>query len=325
MAKVSVIVPVYNVERYIEKCLDSLVNQTLDDLEIIVVNDGSPDNSEEIVLKFKEKYDNVKYIKKENGGVAVARNVGIKAATGEYVSFVDSDDYLDLDMFEKLYDKAKSTNAEVVMSAYYDEDDDGKYKVRGNGNMHEYGVSLLENPKMVFVNNAFVFSKIYSKELIERKGIEFKKYRIFEDLLFLYTCLMHANKVEKVDQPFYHYIRRENVSVTGKMNKKFYDLFPVMQELRDEFKKNGWEFQEYLTYMAIKHAYLRFNMNVDKETKELKKQYILDSYAFLDTYDPNWKKNVYFKLTKRRGFWNYSVGYWMVRPKIIRIVKKFLR
>ena len=116
--KVSVIVPVYNVEAYLDKCLNSLVNQTLKEIEIIVVNDGSKDNSEKIIEKYKEKYpEKIKYYKKENGGLSSARNYGLKYAIGEYVAFVDSDDYVDLKMYEKMINLANLENSDIVVAA----------------------------------------------------------------------------------------------------------------------------------------------------------------------------------------------------------------
>ena len=119
MKKVSIIVPIYNVEKYLSKCLDSLVNQTLADIEIIIVNDGSPDNSYKIVKDYLKKYpDKIKYYEKSNGGQGSARNLGLTKATGEYVGYVDSDDYVNLTMYEKMYQKAKKTDADIVMCAH---------------------------------------------------------------------------------------------------------------------------------------------------------------------------------------------------------------
>ena len=114
MPKVSVIVPVYNVEKYIEKCLNSLVNQTLKDIEIIIVNDGSKDNSDKIIKIYQEKYDNIIYLTKKNGGLSDARNYGIPYAKGEYIAFLDSDDYVENDIYEKMYNKAKENNSDYV-------------------------------------------------------------------------------------------------------------------------------------------------------------------------------------------------------------------
>ena len=115
MIKVSVIVPVYNVEEYLEKCLDTLVNQTLKEIEIIVINDGSPDNSQKIIDKYAKKYKTIKAYTKENGGLSDARNYGLTKANGEYIAFIDSDDYVSIDMYEKIYQKAKSGNFDMVV------------------------------------------------------------------------------------------------------------------------------------------------------------------------------------------------------------------
>src|SRR5574344_1140045 len=115
MPKVSVIVPVYNVEKYIEKCLDSLINQTLQDIEIIIVNDGSTDNCEKIKVNHMNKYkEKIKYYKKENGGLSDARNYGMKYATGDYICFLDSDDYVNVTLYEKMYNKAIEENYDYV-------------------------------------------------------------------------------------------------------------------------------------------------------------------------------------------------------------------
>ena len=114
MPKVSVIVPVYNVEEYLERCLDSLVNQTLKDIEIIIVNDGSTDGSKEIIQKYLNKYKNIVYLEKENGGLSSARNYGIPYAKGEYIGFVDSDDYVEITMYENMYNKAIEEKSDMV-------------------------------------------------------------------------------------------------------------------------------------------------------------------------------------------------------------------
>lgn len=120
MKKVSIIVPVYNVEKYLKRCLNSLVNQTLTDIEVILVNDGSKDKSQEIINEFKEKYpEKIKAFETVNGGAAKARNYALEHVTGEYIGFVDSDDYVEEDMYEKLYNKAIEENAEIVCCNYY--------------------------------------------------------------------------------------------------------------------------------------------------------------------------------------------------------------
>ena len=320
--KVSAIVPVYNSEKFLEKCLDSLVMQSLQEKEIVIVNDGSVDSSDEIIQLYMEKYPNLfKYIKIENGGVANARNIGLRHASGEYITFCDSDDYFELDMFENLYEKACLSKADIVVSGYYFEEN-GKCVIRGLGNMQEFSYSFQEHPEIIFHTNSYSCTKLYSKNMIDNYQLQFKKYRIFEDLLFFYNAMLVANKIEKVDKAFYHYVRREDSSVTGRMSDKFYDLYPVMQELKELY--DGKIEQKYLTFIALKHAYIRFRMNVNKETTSLKREYIVNTFAFLDVYDSTWKKNVYFVQKKWNSFIYKTVWFWMIYP-YLRNVKKLIR
>ena len=281
--KVSVIIPIYYTADYLRECLYRLFNQTLKDIEIVIVNDGSPDNSEEIIKRFEKKYkDIIKYVKIPNGGVANARNVGLDNATGEYIGFVDSDDYIEENTYELLYSKAKDTKSEMVVSGYFSEDEDGNISNNGLDDLSEYGKSLEENPGILLVINPFITNKLYSKKMLDKYNIRFnKKYRIFEDLLFCYSALLMANKIEKVNKALYHYIRRKNESVTGQLNPKFYDLYPVMNDLRDFYEKNSdVDFTEYLTYVAIHHSYLRFTPSVGFKKLFLKYRYIRDTYKF---------------------------------------------
>ena len=320
--KVSVIVPVYKVEKYIDKCLNSLVNQTISDLEIVVVNDGSPDNSEVIINDYLKKYpDLFKYIKIPNGGVANARNIGLENASGEYIGFCDSDDYVESNMFELLYEAAKKNKADIVISGYFsDNEQNGTIKNCGLDEMSEFSKSLEENPSMLFAMNPFITSKIFSKKMLEKYEIKFNKnYRIFEDLLFCYTALLKANRVEKVNKALYHYIRRANDSVTGQLNVKFYDLFPVMNDLKKFYVENSnVDFTEELTYIALHHAHLRFSLKVGFKKLLLKYKYISDCHKFFDSFNPKWRKNIYFKLKKRTNKLYRTNVFWMFVPILKR-------
>ena len=171
MKKVSIIVPVWGVEKYISKCLESLVNQTLDDIEIILVNDGSPDNSQKIIDEYVKRYPQkvISYIK-ENGGQGSARNYGIKVATGEFISFVDSDDYIELNMVEKMYIKAKKDKSDIVIC--------GNYNVSENY-LHKKQDYFTSNYNTNFENALFgkmaVWNKLYKKNIIVDNKIFFKE------------------------------------------------------------------------------------------------------------------------------------------------------
>ena len=167
--KVSVIIPVYGVEKYIDKCLASLVKQSLKDIEIIVVNDGSPDNSQKIIDKYVKKYpQKIKSYIKENGGQGSARNFGLSKATGEYIGYVDSDDFVEKDMYEKLYNKACEGNYDIVICDNFNVSEDYSTKKEdihiNNGNEFE---------KAIFGKMA-VWNKIYRREILIDNNLEFK-------------------------------------------------------------------------------------------------------------------------------------------------------
>ena len=206
MIPISVIIPVYNVEKYLKRCLDSVINQTFRDLEIICVNDGSTDGSSEILEEYKSKDERIIIINKVNGGLSSARNAGMKVARGEYIGFVDSDDWIDLDFFEKLYTAAKKHDADVACA--------GIKRVYSSGKVLkklELGeeiilrkcsekYSYLEIPK-----KCYVWNKIYKKAEIERQSLLFKEGVTFEDCYFTIRLLYHSDKIVTVPNIYYNY------------------------------------------------------------------------------------------------------------------------
>ena len=319
--KVSIIIPVFNGEKYVGKCLDTLLNQTLSEIEIIVVNDGSTDNTDAVVSRYANEHKGkIKYISIANNGVSNARNLALQNASGEYITFCDCDDYAEPCMCEELYNKAVSTNADVVVSGYFSEDEKGNFCCYGLEYMDKYSHSLEERPDILFVSNPFVHNKLFSRSLIEKSGIKFPKYKIFEDMLFAYSLMLLANKIEKVNKPFYHYIRRKSDSVTGVLGPKFYDLFSVMVELREFYEKtSSVDFTEELTFIAIHHAYLRFTADISIKEYKFRYHFIKDTYKFLDEFNPNWRNNFYFEFKKRTSKKYTGMVYWLYSP----IEKKF--
>ena len=197
MKKVTVIVPVYNVEKYIDKCLNSLVNQTLKDIEIIMVNDGSPDNSQDIIDKYVKKYPKkVKSYIKENGGQGSARNFGLEMAEGEYIGYVDSDDYIELDMYEKLYNGAKKSDLDIVICGSYNVTEDGNKTIELDREIFK------DKKKNAFFGRMAVWNKIYKKELLLNTNATFRSKLWYEDLDFTLKVLSKAKKVGYVNKPF---------------------------------------------------------------------------------------------------------------------------
>ena len=166
MKKISIIVPVYNAENYLEKCLQSVFNQDFDDYEVVIVNDGSTDGSVKVIQKFIRKYnEKIVLIEKENGGLSLARNIGIQKATGEYVTFLDSDDYISTDYLKVLYNTAKKYNSDMVAS--------GQYKVKENGEIIDsifYKPDQYGNCNLRRLN---ISGKIYRKDYLNKYGIYF--------------------------------------------------------------------------------------------------------------------------------------------------------
>lgn len=257
--KVSIIVPVYNVEKYLDKCLYSLANQTLKNIEIIVVNDGTKDNSQNIIDKYTKKYKNIKSFIKENGGLSDARNYGIKKATGKYIGFVDSDDYIDLTMYEKLYNKIISDDYDVAICDLYRVFD--KKLLYTSSNLKKDLLNKDEINKAMLNIYPTAWNKLYKKELFE--NIQFKKNVWFEDVELLYRIFPKFKKIGVVNEPLYYYVQREG-AITSKVNLKIYDYIDNFNGVI-EFHKNNKTYNEYkeiLEYSYVRYIYATFMKRV---------------------------------------------------------------
>ena len=230
MIKVSIIIPVYNTEKYLKKCLESVCNQTLKDIEIICINDCSTDNSLEILKEYSAKDNRIKIIDfKENKGAAVARNTGIDEAQGEYLGFVDSDDFVDLDFYEKLYNKAIETEADVVKGSYY------------YFNEKVFAKSI--NEKIIEDKNNFVCdycSAIFRKNFLDTNNIKFPELCDMEDPVFAFTCAINANKVEICDKTYINIFRHSDSQTAKPMtSKRLEDKIIGLEKIIDIANQNN--------------------------------------------------------------------------------------
>lgn len=205
MPKVSVIVPVYNVEKYLARCLDSLVAQTLEDIEIICVNDGSTDNSADILAKYAEKDERITVITQSNAGLSNARNAGIDIATGDYIGFLDSDDFIEKDFYEKLYDSAMQNNADVACASIIRENEKKRKElIKYDNVIVKSGISekfaLVKAPE-----HCYVWNKIYKTNVLKEKEIRFIGGLIYEDMPFTADVLTKMGDVVCVPNTKYHY------------------------------------------------------------------------------------------------------------------------
>lgn len=210
MINVSVIIPVYNVEQYLRKCLDSICNQTLKNIEIICVNDCSPDNSLAILQEYAQADSRIKIVNREqNGGLAAARNSGLEVAQGEYVAFVDSDDYISLDFCEKLYLASDNGKFDIVKGADI-------HVVYNNGKVDVWPQNEeIRKNKINFY--AQVTTAIYKLDFLKKNDIKFyENIRICEDIVFIAQCAICANSLKVIDDGIYYYLRRDDSLDTEK-------------------------------------------------------------------------------------------------------------
>lgn len=288
MPKLSVIVPIYNAEKYIERCLDSIVSQTFKDLEIILVNDGSTDNSQEIIKKYADQYPNlIEVLVKENGGQATARNLGIEEASGEYIAFVDVDDYLELNAYEKTMKYIEKNNLDIVCFDFWEVINGQKVA------KDHYIINSNDNTRKYIVSESSPVNKVIKTQIFKRNGVRFLENYIYEDLATIPILAKYTSNIGFLNERLYDYDIHENSTMrqTG-YNSKFEHIFVSVERLYKEFIDT--EYKEELEYIYIEHllhaANLRFLgykeglQNIDKISKIMKKKF------------PNWRKNKYYKM-----------------------------
>ena len=239
MAKVSIIVPVYNVEKYLRKCLDSLINQTLKDIEIICINDGSTDKSLEILEEYKNRDSRIILLNQENSGQSVARNRGIEIAKGEYIGFVDPDDWIDLDYYEKLYNAASTNNTDIAVG--------GIIRVTGIKKkkfLNFEKETITDNTNLKFElcdvpEKSYVWNKIYKTEKLKEIGLEFEKGIFYEDCIFTPQALFYLEKIVTVPNIYYYYLRRGNSTVKQRSEKANADNVYAHKKANDFIKEHN--------------------------------------------------------------------------------------
>lgn len=298
--KVSVIVPVYNVERFIDKCLNSLVKQSLKEIEIIVVNDGTKDNSQKIIDKYVKKYpDKIKSYIKENGGQGSARNYGLKKATGEYIGYVDSDDFVEKDMYKKLYNKAKENNYDIVVCGNYNVSEDYQNK-NIDAFINNYNTDL-EN---IFFGKMAVWNKIYKRDILIKNKLEFKEKVWYEDLAFTLKAIMNSNTFAFIDEPLYDYLIREGSTMNNSNVKRNLEILEAFNDILSYIQHNKKE--EYFSkieFLAIDHIYISAIVRVLKAEADdkVKRETINKLIDYMNKKFPNYKNNKYINtLSKNR-------------------------
>ena len=293
MIKVSVIVPVYNVEEYLERCLKSLVNQTLKDIEIIVVNDGTKDNSQKIIDKYAKKYKFVKSYIKENGGLSSARNYGLKYATGEYIGFVDSDDYVDENMFKDMYDKAISKNFDVVVCDL-DYVYDNKIVYASSNIKHD--LLKKDDIKKSMINvYPTVSNKIYNKRLFNFK-LEFKNNVWYEDVEFLYRLYPYINSIGVIKKPYYKYVQRAG-AITSTFDERVFHYIENWNGILKFYIDNNFfnEYAKEIEYSYVRYLFATFIKTAAKfPDSDMYDKAVEEAIENVKMNFPHYRRNKYF-------------------------------
>jgi glycosyltransferase involved in cell wall biosynthesis len=314
--KISIIVPVYNVERFIHDCIESILEQTFVDFELILVNDGSNDLSESICDEYSKKDKRITVIHKENGGQSSARNRGIDTAKGEFIGFVDSDDWVDKDMYNILYTKAIETNADITACNLV------QYNKESNGKLYTDNTAIQlfdRNSAMheLYLNERLTFSpcnKLYKKELFQ--GIRFKEGYILEDMDFAYRIIHQANRIYYTGQALYNYRYNDKSTMRKVFSKKRLDEFDVRKNMYLFYLENYPDIANEV-YAEWFLTGLILYINIEKYYRNEKNQYkylividrkILTSLILKDSY--NKKKKILLSMA-------------IISPKILIMFYRF--
>lgn len=242
MPLVSVIIPVYNVEKYLRECLDSVVNQTLKDIEIICIDDGSTDGSLDILNEYKEKDNRFKILTQKNLKAGVARNNGLKVATGEYLSFLDSDDIFELTMLEDMYNMAIRDNADTVVCSFYIYDEKTK-ESKWNRKIGSRYVKLtpfspLDVKEVIFnFSSPNAWTKLFKHSLFTENKLQFVNTLICNDFTCVDTALALSKKISVIDRPYIHYRFIQKDNLTAKRKDHPESFFVAAQALENNLRK----------------------------------------------------------------------------------------
>ena len=298
MAKVSVIIPVYNAERYLQQCISSIANQTMKDIEILVINDGSTDNSINILDELSQKYKGkLKIFDKENGGAGSARNLGIENANGEFIKFVDADDYLKTDILEKMYNIAKEYNVKLVRGNYQTiigsirtEDKCSWSDVQGSKI-----IDVRKTKDYIVTETPGIGNKLISRDLIG--NLRFPEKTKWEDLAIIPIIVASSEKLFHIDEPVYNYRVNMNTTIKDFINKipSILDIIKCLENVEKQMELRGLseEYKNQIESLYILHTLFRVeNAMLWVNFPHKKKEIVVSSLlGILDAKYPNWEEN----------------------------------
>lgn len=300
MDLISVVIPVYNAEKYLAKAVDSAINQTYQNLEIILVDDGSKDNSPKICDEYKNKDPRIKVIHQVNKGLSGARNAGIKIAKGKYIAFLDSDDYVDKEMYTTLHDLIVKEDADIACSGVEVVNDEGHVRYYND----ELNQLLVLSQKEAFYYHVISENKIiattscdklYKKEIVEKKL--FVEGAMYEDLRNMAFYISQCHKIVYINKLFYKYYYNQNSLTHGKFNPKWYTWIDANNERVEVYKQYAPEYLPLIYAIYVDNVLsILYKSRKDKNNKELRKKIMIDLKECLKNNDIPLTKKAKFKL-----------------------------
>lgn len=331
--KLSIVVAVYNLEEYLPRCLEALTNQTLKEIEILCVDDGSKDSAPQIIDEYAQKYpDKVKAFHKENGGEFTSRNYGLERAKGEYVTFVDTDDYVENNWAEKLYNAAKQSDADLAVCGF--ERIDLKTNKVVATNMTNFGNTVKEikndDDFVLFINPA-PWNKVYKREKI--KDLRFLPFRGFNDTMFLASCFTKMNTIAFIPDVLYHYYLRYDSQIHTVNEQDVENLKKYLLEVKQLYiNTNKYEEMKYiLDTFAFLHLGTSVMYRVSYDKNVNMKKMLKETIKYLDDNFNNWRKSPFLKFgyslkkgVKHVAFWGVALFYKLGLPMVYIKIYRFL-
>ncbi len=290
--ELSIIVPVYNVERFLDKCLDSLIHQTLTNnrYEIIIVNDGSTDHSQEIIDCYDKEYTNIRAFKKVNGGLSDARNYGIQKAKGDYIAFVDSDDYVNVNMYEQLLKKTMEYPFDMIVCDFIEVYDDKKVICTSRLKNDILSINELKSAMLDIYPSAW--NKIYKRSLFDH--IQFKKGVWFEDVECLYRMFPYLHHIGVVHEPLYYYVQRHN-SISKSKDTRIYHCIENWNGIVDYYQnQHNQQFLKEIEYCYVRYLYATFIKAAQKFDKVEFDRAVQVAKKNVKQFFPKYRHNPYF-------------------------------
>lgn len=316
---ISIIIPVYNVAPFLHRCLDSVLHQTYPNLEIILIDDGSTDNSPAICDEYASEYSNIRTIHKANGGVSIARNLGINEAKGEYISFIDSDDTVEPKMIEVMYNNAISRNVLLSCCQLDVIDIDDTYRKLDKGRI---GLYTKDEILKCYFTNQFIKDQMYGpvNKLIHKsllKTIYFKPYRLGEDILFIFELLQKCDKVYIDELRGYHYIHRAGSAMTSSFSEKKLDYIYAGEEMIQISRKECPYLTPAVEVWLYRHVIVTLRQINMFNLKRKYKTFYIEKKNYLIKQR---KKMKYMSLARKVDF--YGIVYFPLYFRIIKLFKK---